>query len=129
VLKTVSDGRNTLLAVTAIRLVGRWAKLVGRHVAFDTYCSCSGGPCSVRVQEYEQDILDYLYEKHRGLESPVARDLFIVGAAYRRRAAGSVQKLLQAIAIREAHGAAECRELLVDLEHAIDSFERLDSIG
>jgi hypothetical protein len=104
-------------AFEATRLLGRWTKLAQGHVTFGSGCSCGVG-VGVRLQDFEQQILDYLHAKHGA--AAVER------AGYREREAGSVTALLRAIATQ---GAAEQPAgqlaLLADLGRSIDSFDEL----
>jgi len=72
----------------------------------------------VRLQDFEQQILDYLHAKHGAAA--------VESAGYRQGEAGSVTALLRAIAMQ---GAAERPggqlALLADLERSIDSFDEL----
>jgi hypothetical protein len=105
-------------AIEATRLLGKWTKLAQGHVIFGAGCSCGVGTGSVRLQDFEQQILDYLHAKHGA--AAVER------AGYREGEAGSVTALLRAIATQ---GAVEQppgqRALLADLGRSIDSFDEL----
>ena len=78
-------------------LLGRWQRVSSGHVVFAAGCSCGAASASVKVQDYEQDILAFLRARH-GVR------------------AGTLVELLKAGA-----GAA----VLADLERSIDSFESL----
>ena len=94
-------------AVEAIRLLGRWQRIASGHVAFGAGCSCGGASTSVRVQDYEQDILGFLKGRHGS------------GAQ-----AATIAELLAAIGRRRG-AQAETLALLADLERSIDSFEEM----
>ncbi len=84
---------------------------------FGTGCSCGVG-VGVRLQDLEQQILDYLHAKHGA--AAVER------AGYRQGEAGSVTALLRAIATQgTVERPAGQRALLDDLERSIDSFDEL----
>jgi hypothetical protein len=104
-------------AVEATRLLGKWTKLAQGHVMFGAGCSCGVG-MGVRLQDFEQQILDYLHAKHGAAA--------LERAGYRQGEAGSVTALLRATATQ---GAAEQPSaqlaLLADLERSIDSFDEL----
>jgi len=106
------------VALEATRLLGKWTKLAQGHVMFGLGCSCGVGFGNLRLQDFEQQILDYLHAKHGA--AAVER------AGYREREAGSVTALLRAIATQ---GAVELPAgqlaLLADLERSIDSFDEL----
>jgi hypothetical protein len=94
-------------AVKAVRLLGKWQRLSGGHVAFGAGCSCGAAAISVRVQDYEQDILAFLQGRHR-------------------TQAGSIRVLLTDIARK---GASADLRILEDLERSLDSFESLHRGG
>ena len=74
---------------------------------FAAGCSCGAAATSVRVQDYEQDILGFLRGRHG-------------------TAASSIAELLSGIARR---AAATDLAMLADLERSIDSFESLHRGG
>ena len=76
-------------------------------MVFSAGCSCGAAATSVRVQDYEQDILGFLRGRH--------------GAA-----ASSIAELLSGIARQSAKTDAA---ILADLERSIDSFESLHRGG
>ena len=104
-------------AVEATRLLGRWTKLAQGHVMFGSGCSCGVG-VGVRLQDFEQQILDHLHARHGA--AAVER------AGYRQGEAGNVAALLRAIATQAAvEQPAGQLALLADLERTIDSFDEL----
>jgi hypothetical protein len=104
-------------AVEATRLLGKWTKLAQGHVMFGAGCSCGVG-VGLRLQDFEQQILDYLNAKHG---APA-----LERAGYRQGEAGSVTALLRAIATQGAVEQPAGRlALLADLEGSIDSFDEL----
>jgi len=106
-------------ALEATRLLGKWTKLAQGHVMFGAGCSCGVGVgVGVRLQDFEQQILDYLHARHGAAA--------VEGAGYRQGEAGSVTALLRAIATQGAVGQrADRLALLADLERSIDSFDEL----
>lgn len=44
----------------ARRLLTLWETLARQHVALGTSCACGAGGVSVRLEDFEQDIADYL---------------------------------------------------------------------
>ena len=100
-------GTKTLsAALEATRLLGRWAKLAQGHVMFGSGCSCGVGSGNIRLQDFEQQILDYLHAKHGSTGQTAITDL------------------LRAIATqRESDG--EPLALLADLARSLDSFDEL----
>ena len=92
-----------------MRLLGKWQSVSRGHVVFGAGCSCGAAATSVRVQDYEQDILAFL----RGRHNVQAR---------------SVTELLTSMG-RERGSDAKALPLLADLERSIDSFESLHRGG
>jgi hypothetical protein len=88
--------------VSALRLLGMWNRISQGHVALSAGCSCGVGTSNVRVQDFEEQILEYLQGKHGSV-------------------AGSIAELLTGIAKAPSAGATA---LLCDLERTIDSFEQ-----
>jgi len=84
-----------------MRLLGQWQRVSRGHVVFGAGCSCGAASTSVRVQDYEQDILGFLRGRH-GTAAPT-----IVG-------------LLTGVA---RGGTQADLAMLADLERSIDSFE------
>ncbi len=82
---------------------------------FASGCSCGVG-VGVRLQDFEQQILDYLHARHG---APAVEH-----TGYREGEAGSVTALLRAIATQGA-GSGDYRALLADLERSLDSFDEL----
>jgi hypothetical protein len=97
-------GKKPNSAVEAVRLLGKWTRLSQGHVSLSAGCSCGLGFAAVKVQDYEQDILDFLSGKH--------------GAAV--AAASSIEELLRTLA---ASSGQSVLPVLKDLERSIDSFE------
>lgn len=95
------------VAVAAMRLLGSWRRIAQGHVALSTGCSCGVGVSNLRVQDFEQDILDFLRSRH--------------GDACSQK---TITDLLSDIARTNDAGA---RALLADLEGSIESFEQQHS--
>ena len=51
-------------AFEATRLLGKWTRLAQGHVMFGSGCSCGVGSGTLRLQDFEPQILDYLRTKH-----------------------------------------------------------------
>lgn len=94
--------------VQALRLLGKWMRIAQGHVPFGMGCSCGGGFGSLRVQDFDENILDYLRGKHATL----------VGEA------GSVENLLHSFVRKNENSEAKILLLLADLETSIDSFDQ-----
>jgi hypothetical protein len=96
-------------ALEAVRLLGRWQRLAGGHIMFGAGCSCGAATASVRVQDFEQDILGFLRGRHR-----------------RAAGAAAIAELLAGITRRSEPADLA---LLADLERSVDSFESLHRGG
>ena len=95
--------------IEALQLLGRWGSLGQAHVLIGAGCSCGLAGGSLRVEEFEQQILEYLAGRHG-----TARD------------AGSLGALLRSIATQPAGGEpGEHLSLLDDLKRTLDSFDEL----
>jgi hypothetical protein len=91
--------------VEALRLLGAWNRIARGHVALAAGCSCGVGVASLQVQDFEEEILQFLRGRH------AAR-------------AQSIPELLAGVA---RSGGEEARPLLADLARTIDSFEEQHS--
>jgi hypothetical protein len=96
--------------VSALRLLGRWTAISQGHVALATGCTCGVGSSNLRVQDFEDQILEYLRGKH--------------GQAIQ---AANVGDVLRALARSSETPVARARALLEDLERTIESFEQQHS--
>jgi len=92
-------------ALEATRLLGKWTKLAQGHVMFGSGCSCGVGSGTLRLQDFEPQILDYLRAKH-GATGHTA-----------------ITELLRAIATQDS--GKESGALLADLARSLDSFDEL----
>ena len=97
-------GRKTP-AVVALQLLGRWNRISGGHIALSAGCSCGVAVPGVRVQDFEEQILEYLHGRH--------------GGSWQR-----ISELLAGIA-RNAEPAGPA--ILEDLERTFESFEQQHS--
>ena len=95
------------VAVEATRLLGKWTKLAQGHVVFGSGCSCGAG-VSVRLQDFEQQILEFLHARHGDS-----------GHA-------TIAELLRAIATQDS--GKDSGALLADLARSLDSFEELHRV-
>jgi hypothetical protein len=92
-------------AVLAIQLLGQWNRIAGGHISLASGCSCGVAVPNVRVQDFEEQILDYLHGRHGGTWK-------------------SISDLLSGIARNsEAAGPA----ILQDLQRTLESFEQQHS--
>lgn len=91
--------------VTALRLLGTWNRISRGHVALATGCSCGVGSTDLRVQDFEEQILEFLQGRHR-ITAPTIADL-LTGIA--------------------KAGGDEANPILADLERTLQSFEEQHS--
>lgn len=113
-------------ALEAAQLLGKWAKLAQGHVVFGAGCSCGAGAGGLGLQDFEQQILDYLDAKYRAAGDAAVTDLLHERAQYRTGESGSVVALLRSIAAADASGKrGDWRALLSDLRRSLESFEEL----
>jgi hypothetical protein len=106
----------------AATLLTIWRQLERAHVPIAFGCSCGGSIGHVRIQDCEQDILDYLYEKHTRAGTASALTILknLAGCGQGRN--GSISALLKAIA--EDDGGCNLAvkiQLVSDLRRTIDS--------
>lgn len=113
----------------AARLLEQWTRLAREHVAGGAGCSCGHGGVMLRLEDFEQDILDHLNAKFAGDAGVLA--LLGGEAGYRVGEAGSVSALLGAVADgrHAGAGAAGVTALVADLARSIGSFDRLHRGG
>jgi hypothetical protein len=129
--KRAASGRKTAkgtpalpAAIEATRLLGKWMRVAQGHVSFGMGCSCGMGTVNIQTQDFELQILDYLYGKHSKAGAEPVLALLRVHAHYRPGEAGSITAFLRAIATQSSVLAAELQlALLRDLERGIDSFD------
>jgi hypothetical protein len=101
--KAVRDAR-----IEALQMLGRWTSLGQAHVLMGAGCTCGVAGGSMRVEEFEQQILDYLAGKH--------------AAARQFRSLG---ELLRSIAAPRGGEPGAGLSLLDDLKRTLDSFDEL----
>jgi hypothetical protein len=106
-----------MFSVEATRLLGKWSLLAQRHLAFGAGCAaCSRFFGSVQVRDLEQQMLEFLRERHA--KKPAI-------AALLAERAGSVSELLKAIATLPAKKDEDIEALLADLRRSVESIEEL----
>lgn len=59
------------MAAKAAQLLGLWSSLAGRHVALGGACACGTGGVSLRLEDFELDIVDYLHDAASRSDEPV----------------------------------------------------------
>lgn len=103
--KPVRDAR-----IEAVQLLGRWTRIAQGHVLIGGGgCSCGLTAGSLRVEDFEQQILDFLKGKH---------DVAAKSA--------SVAELLRAIATQGASvDSGRALAVLADLDRTLESFDQL----
>ena len=100
--------------IEAAQLLGKWTGLAQGHVLMGGNCSCGLGGGSLRIEEFEQQILDYLDGKHALREC----------AGYERGKSGSLSALLRSITADAGEAERErWLSLLDDLKRTLESFE------
>jgi len=109
-----------------MQLLGQWTSLGQAHVLLGGGCSCGLAAGSLRLEEFEQQILDFLHDKYRASGSGTVTDLLRERAGYAPAKSGSVAALLRAIAGEPAgERTGEWLPLLADLKRTLDSFDEL----
>ena len=104
-MKTSKAHRPVPPAVLAIQLLGHWNRIAGGHVALAAGCSCGVAMPNVRVQDFEEQILEYLHGRH--------------GGSWK-----SISDLLTSIA---RNGESAGPAILQDLQRTFESFEQQHS--
>ena len=109
-----------------MQLLGQWTSLGQAHVLLGSGCSCGLAAGSLRLEEFEQQILDFLHDKYRAAGKGTVTHLLRERAGYAPAKSGSIAALLRAIA-GEAAGerAGEWLAVLADLKRTLDSFDEL----
>ena len=109
-----------------MQLLGQWTNLGQAHVLLGGSCSCGLGAGSLRLEEFEQQILDFLHDKYRAAGKEAVTELLRERAGYAPAKSGSVPALLRSIAAQPAgEQASDWLALLADLKRTLDSFDEL----
>ena len=110
-----------------MQLLGQWTSLGQAHVLLGGGCSCGlAAAGSLRLEEFEQQILDFLHDKYRTAGNEAVTRLLRERAGYAPAKSGSVAALLRAIAAGPAdERAGESLPVLADLKRTLDSFDEL----
>ena len=93
--------------IEALQLLGKWTSLGQAHLLIGAGCSCGFAGGSLRVEEFEQQILEYLAGKHSAA-----------------RPSASLADLLRSVA-RQPGGVPGALSLLDDVKRTLDSFDEL----
>ena len=104
-------------------LLDRWSQLAQGHISTGGGCSCGGGFGHLRMQDFEQDILDYLHGKYAGAGAGEMLRLLQDKAGYRAGRSGSLPALLRALADPAEATPPETGALLADLARSFESFD------
>lgn len=74
-----SNAKTVAISIRAIQSLGAWYRFAQGHLPINGFaCSCSLGIGGITVQDFEQDVLDYLFEKHANMDTVI----FNVGTEY-----------------------------------------------
>ena len=107
----------------AERLANLWSRLSAQHVTLGAGCGCMTGGVSVSLEDFELDIVDYLWaESERLGEKAVEAFLLQPGPINEQR-----QPVMNLLARLEAGEASEAEAdwLLTRLARTLESFAKL----
>ena len=105
------------------RLLGLWSALALQHVALGAACACAMGGVSLRLEDFELDIADYLHaESDRLGEREVCAFLTVPGPIESQK--NPVRDVLTRLEAGEASGAV-AKWLLARLTRTLESFAKL----
>lgn len=118
------------LAQRAEQLLDLWSSLAMQHVALGAGCGCGMGGISLRLDDFELDIVDYLIDA--GVRSSVAEVVAHFTAMQRRAEEGQsmgsraqpLRRLLEDVH-RERLPTAVCAWLVPKLERTLHSYAEL----
>lgn len=130
------DGDRSDAVREAARLSATWTRLGGQHVSLSFGCSCGSGGIAVALEDFEQDIVDFLIaEAERRERSDVLAFLqthagWAHGGPDEQRSL-RIGRLLPALAkVEPPCPTPEVRAMLVELlGRTLESFERLHGNG
>jgi hypothetical protein len=118
----MSDSALPAVPVRALQVLGRWNRFAQAFKPFAPTCSCCIDLGVQSTQDLEMSLLYHLGDLYAGNEP--FRQLLRAGAGYEPGAAGSVVKLLQAMARSSVSAAAQVQhQLLDDIEAALSIAE------
>ena len=107
-----------------MQLLGQWTSLGQAHVLLGGGCSCGLAAGSLWLEEFEQQILDFLDDKYRASGNEAVTQLLRERAGYAPAKSGSVAALLRSIAAAGDPTRAWL-PVLADLKRTLDSFDEL----
>ena len=111
------------LAQRAEQMLGLWSNLAMRHVALGSSCACGTGGVSLRLEDFELDIVGYLEDA--GLRNGIAEvEAFFQSFEQRGQRAQPLRSLLEDIE-QDQLPAAVSEWLLPKVEKTLRSFAEL----
>ena len=114
-----SNAKTVAISIRAIQLLGAWYRVAQGHLPLNGIaCSCSLGIGGITVQDFEQDVLDYLFEKHGNVDELKNCFKNIRSEKYNT---GTLAALLRSLSV-DFPDATNAAQLLDDLEKTIGSF-------
>jgi len=114
-----SNAKTLAISIRAIQLLGAWHRVAQGHLPLNGFaCSCSLGIGRITVQDFEQDVLDYLFEKHGNVDE---LKNFIKNISSEKYNTGALAALLRSLSV-DFPDATNAEQLLDDLEKTIGSF-------
>jgi hypothetical protein len=126
VRKVIKGKRPSDARIEAMQLLGQWTSLGQAHVLLGGGCSCGLAAGSLRLDEFEQQILDFLHDKYRASGNEAVTQQLRERAGYAPAKSGSVAALLRSIGAETAGDrASEWLAVLADLKRTLDSFDEL----
>lgn len=110
--------RDPNVAAEAAMLLATWRRVESKHLPISFGCSC-GMLGHVRAQDFEEDVLNYLAEKHAHAEAETALLQRYIGPENNRQ--GGIATLLEGLGdVRSPVDASH--RLLADLRRSIFSW-------
>ncbi len=107
----------------AARLARLWSRLAAQHVTLGAGCGCMVGGVSVSLEDFELDIVDYLWAESERLGQAVV-EAFLLQPGPINQQVKPVMSLLTRLEEGEADEAV-ADWLLTRLARTLDSFARL----
>lgn len=107
----------------AARLAQLWSRLAAQHVTLGAGCGCMVGGISVSLEDFELDIVDYLWAESERLGQAVV-EAFLLQPGPINQQVKPVMSLLTRLEADEADEAV-ADWLLTRLARTLDSFARL----
>jgi hypothetical protein len=116
------------VAVRAGRLLDLWSALALRHVALGSACACGAGGVSLRLEDFELDIVDYLQDGGERCELAEVANWFRSRQGVATAGSQPLLRLLEDVqTARVPEAAAEW--LIPRLERTLNSFAQLHGSG